>query len=177
MTRERERDHLTPEIFIDVAEGSPVDASRRQHLEHCSECRQELEQLEETLVILHDDVGAAAPAVRQRLRWWLATAATIAVAVSALYWMSLDRSGTGAASARKGAVEDLLPPVEQDQEFQLLLALSRAVDEEEEEEDEDEIRGAASLSFEGFPLDASGLTPTERQRFVEELAEAMRSSL
>ena len=174
MTRERERDHLTPEIFIDVAEGSPVDASRRQHLEHCSECRQELEQLKETLAILHDDVGAAAPAapaVRQRLRWWLATAATIAIAVSALYWMSLDRSGTGAASARKGAVEDLLPPVEQDQEFQLLLALSGAMDEEED------ISGAASPSFEGFPLDASGLTPTERQRFVEELAEAMRSSL
>ena len=175
MTRERERDHLTPEIFIDVAEGSPVDASRRQHLEHCSECRQELEQLEETLAILHDDVGAAAPAasaVRQ-LRWWLATPATIAIAVSALYWMSLDRSGTGAASAREGAVEDLLPPVEQDQEFQLLLALSGAMDEEEEED----ISGAASPSFEGFPLDASGLTPNERQRFVEELAEAMRSSL
>jgi len=171
MNRERERDHLPPEIFIDVAEGSPVDASRRQHLEHCAECRQELEQLEETLAILHHDVGAAAPAVRQRLRWWLATAATIAIAVSALYWMSLDRSGTGAVAAREGAVEELLPPVEQDQEFQLLLALSGALDEEEE------ISGAASLSFEGFPLDASDLTPTERQRFVEELAEAMRSSL
>lgn len=171
MTRERERDHLTPELFIDVAEGLPVDASGRQHLENCSECRQELEQLEQTLAILHDDVGTAAPPVRQTLRWWLATAAAIAISVSALYWMDLDRSGTAPASAQVGAVEDLLPPMEQDQEFQLLLALAGAMDEGEE------ISGVASPPFEGFPLDASGLTPTERQRFVEELTEAMRSSL
>lgn len=163
MTTERERDHLTPEAFVDVSEGSPVDASRRQHLEDCSECRQELEELEQTLAILHEDVGLAAPPARPRLRGWLATAAAIAIAVSAVYWMNVD------APAQVVAVEDLLPPVEQDQEFQLLLALSGAMDEE--------LDGAASPPFEGFPLDASGLTPTERQRFVEELAEAMRSSL
>lgn len=166
MTTERERDHLTPELFIDVAEGAPVDASRRQHLENCSECRQELAQLEQTLAILHDDLGAAAPSARHRLRWWFATAAAIAVAVSALYWTNHEQSPT---SAEVSEAEQLLPPAEQDQEFQLLLALSGAMDED--------LDGPASWSFEEFRLDAGALTPTERQRFVEELAEAMRSSL
>ena len=177
MTNERTRDHLTPEVFIDVLEGSPVDASRRQHLADCSDCRRELEELEQTLAILHEDVGTAAPPVRRGLRWWLAMAAAVAIAVSALYWVNLDRSGIAPASAEVAEAKDLLPPLEQDGEFQLLLALSGAMDEEEEEE----ISDVASPSFEGLPLDAfvssGSLTPAERQRFVEELTEAMRSSL
>lgn len=180
MTSARKPDHLTPEVFIDVLEGSPVDASRRQHLENCSDCRQELEELEQTLARLHEDVGAVAPVapppVRRRLRWWLATAAAVAIAVSAAYWMNLDRSGIVPASADVEDVEDvedLLPPLEQDEEFQLLLALAGAMDEE--------LDGVASPSFEGLPPEAfvfsGGLTPAERQRFVEELTEAMRSSL
>ena len=38
MTSERQPDHLTPEVFVDVFEGSPVDASWRQHLENCDQC-------------------------------------------------------------------------------------------------------------------------------------------
>jgi len=169
MTSERRRDHLTPEVFVDMVEGSPVEASRRQHLEHCLECRQELEELRQTLSILHEDVGTVAPPAGTRLRWWLATAAAIALAVSALYWMTLDTSGIAPLSTRTVEVEDLLPPVEQDEEFQLLMALSGSMAEE--------LDGAVSPSFEGLPLEASGLTPAERQQLVEELAEAMRSSL
>jgi len=176
MTSERQQDHLTPEVFVDVVEGSPVDASWRQHLENCTDCGQELEELEQTLAILNEDVGTAAPfaprsAERSLSRWW-ATAAAVVIAASAAYWMNVERSGTAPTLAEVPEVEDLLPPLEQDEEFQLLLALSGAMDEE--------LDDVASPSFEGFALDAfvfPGLTPGERQRFVERLTEAMRSSL
>ena len=177
MTSERQQDHLTPEVFVDVLEGSPVDAPWRQHLENCSECRQELEVLEQTLAILHEDVVTAAPLARPPVQRsfsrWLATAAAVVIAVSAVYWLNLDRSGTAPASVEVPEVEDLLPPLEQDEEFQFLLALSGAMDEE--------LDDVASPSFEELTLDAfvfpGGLTPGERQRFVERLTEAMRSSL
>ena len=183
MSSERQQDHLTPEVLVDVLEGSPVEASWRQHLENCSDCRQELEALEQTLAILKEDVGTAAPLAppsveRSLSRWW-ATAAAVVIAAGAAYWMSVDRSGTAPTSAevpevaKVPEVEDLLPPLEQDEEFQFLLALSGAMDEE--------LDDVASPSFEGFALDAfmfpGGLTPGERQRFVERLTEAMRSSL
>ena len=180
MTSERQQDHLTPEVFVDVLEGSPVDASWRQHLESCSDCRQELEALEQTLAILKEDVGTAAslapPSVERSLSRWWATAAAVVIAAGAAYWMSVDRSGTAPTSAEVPEVpevEDLLPPWEQDEEFQFLLALSGAMDEE--------LDDVASPSFEGFALEAfvfpGDLTPGERQRFVERLTEAMRSSL
>ena len=174
MSSERRQDRLTPEVFVDVLEGSPVDAFWLQHLENCSDCRQELGELEQTLAILNEDVGSAAPLapspVRRSLSRWWATAAAVVIAVSVAYWMNLDRSETAPASAE---VEDLLPPLEQDEEFQFLLTLSGAMDAELDE--------VVSPSFEGIALEAfvypGSLTPEERQRFVERLTEAMRSSL
>jgi len=177
MTSQRQQDHLTPEVFVDVLDGSPVDASWRQHLESCSECRQELDELEQTLAILNDDVATAAflappPVERSLSRWW-ATAAAVVIAASAAFWINLDWSGNAPASTEVPEAENLLPLLEQDEEFQFLLALSGVMD--------DELDDGASPSFEGLAFDAfvfsSGLTPGERQRFVERLTEAMRSSL
>ena len=177
MTSQRPHDHLTPEVFVDVVDGSPVDAFWHQHLESCSECRQELDELEQTLAVLDEDVVTAAllaprPVARSFPRWW-ATAAAVVIAASAAFWINLDWSGNAPASAEVPEVEDLLPPLEQDEEFQFLLALSGAMDEE--------VDDVASPSIEGLGFDAfvfsGGLTPGERQRFVERLAEAMRSSL
>ena len=115
---------------------------------------------------------APPPVERSFSRWW-ATAAAVIIAASAAFWINLDRSGNAPASAEVPEVEDLLPPLEQDEEFQFLLALSGVMDEE--------LDDVTSPSFEGLAFDAfvfpGGLTPGERQRFVERLTEAMRSSL
>lgn len=66
-------------------------------------------------------------------------------------------------------IEELLPPIDQDEEFQFLLALSDATGEE--------LAEIARPAFEGFALDPGRLTPGERGRFVERLTEEMRSSL
>ena len=126
MTSERQQDHLTPEVFVDVLEGSPVEASWRQHLENCSDCRQELEALEQTLAILKEDVGTAAPLAlpsveRSLSRWWT-TAAAVVIAAGAAYWMSVDRSwwarpGPGIGSSSRSTLSGksrssstMLPP-------------------------------------------------------------------
>ena len=35
-------DHLTPELLVELMEGTPVAVDRRQHLDDCERCREEL---------------------------------------------------------------------------------------------------------------------------------------
>lgn len=169
MTSERQEEHLSPEVFVDVLEGSPVKASWRQHLENCTDCRRELHDLEQTFSLLNEDVENAAPVAspppKRALPPWVATAAAVVIAAVAAYWVAV-RDTTAPAAAE---LEELLPPVDQDEEFQLLLALSDAMDEE--------LADVAGPAFEGLSMDLAWLTAAERQRFVERLAEEMRSSL
>ena len=168
-------EHLSPEVFVDVLEGSPVDASWHQHLSTCSQCREELRGLEQTLALVSVDANAPPVAVSMSMRpmqptrvvpaWAAAVGAALLAAVG-VYGFFATRDTSPASSAE---MEELLPPVDEDQEFQLLLALSDATDAELVE--------IAVPSFDGFALDPARLTPGERQRFVERLTEEMRSSL
>ena len=176
MTSEHETSHLSPEIFVDLVEGSPVEASRQQHLSTCAQCREELMELEQTLSLLHEDTGASAllepvrPA-RRGFPAWAATAAAVLMAAVGLYWLVAEK-GPGAAVPRLNAeIEELLPPIDEDQEFQFLLAVSDATTEDSE------LVEITAPVFDGLALDPAPLTPGERQRFVERLTEEMRSSL
>lgn len=168
MTNERHTSHLPPEVFVDVLEGSPVDASWRQHLETCKACGEEVEELKRTLALLDADAAIAAPTLAPApRRWassWVAAAAAVLAAVSIGYWGFIEKERVAPAALD---AEELLPPVDDDDAFQLLLALSGAVDEDITE----------SMAMDEVGLDPGRLTPEEQQRFVERLEEEMRSSL
>lgn len=171
MTSKKENGHLSPEVFVDVVEGVPVDASWQQHLSACPACQEELGELEQTLSLLNEDTETVLPTTEparepRGLPAWMVTAAAALVAAVGLYWLAVERDASTPTSVE---LEELLPPVEEDEEFQFLIAVSGAADE-------DLVEIAAPV-FDSFALDPQRLTPGERQLFVERLTEEMRSSL
>lgn len=169
--------HLAPETFIDLAEGVPVEASHRLHVERCEGCRGELEELRRTLALLNaveqlDSGEADVPATRPRARGlglWLVAAAAILVALVVSY-PKVRPEGVLAESNGAGApTESLLPPTEGDEAFQLLLALTEELDGSDVLADE---TGGTGLVL----REIDELTPEERGILLERLAEEMRSS-
>ena len=178
--------HLTPEIYIDLLDGAPVEASHRLHVERCDACRRELDELTGTLTLLssaeeREVIGIAGPEeIRPRgkgLGMWLVAAAAFLVTVVLIYptvkpdgWS--DGRPDAWMSERNSIVsepEGLLLPAERDEAFQLLLALT------------DEVAGSEAMAFVGeetdFVLSAiDELTPEERGLVLKRLAEEMRSS-
>jgi hypothetical protein len=147
-------DHLTPELFVDVLEKSPVEASRRHHLERCPRCAAELRELEATLGLLK---GESRPRARRRYAAWIA-AATVLFALSFLFRASAPEP------VRPAETELLLPPAELDEDFQLLVALSREIGESGTAE-------ALANSGAVAAPELSELTEDERARIVEHLAQ------
>lgn len=166
MSREHDTTHLSPEAFVDVIDGAPVDASWRQHLESCERCRRELDELRETLSLFNAETSAPAPASPPRgsTPRWVAVAAAVLVTVLGGYWFSLDRE----VPQPLAESEELLPPIDEDEEFQLLLALSNAVD--------DDLPEVGNVVDDALAIDPSRLTPEEQELLVEQLTEEMRSS-
>ena len=161
-------EHLAPEVFVDLLDAAPVDASHRQHLAECQLCRAELEELRGTLSVLIPSDGPSSEADGRKRHWlrWVAAAAAAIVATASVYW-GFDVSEP--VGSRAVAIEELLPPLERDAEFQLLLALTDALGEEW---DSEEVSGYESETG----LDPGDWTAGERRRFVEKLAEELRSS-
>jgi hypothetical protein len=160
--------HLTPELFVDVLDGTPIDVSHKQHLEQCGHCRAELDELRGTLALITPNEAASLTADSRKRLWvrWLAAAAALLIATLGVYWR-LDVSGEAAPNAAE--IEAMLPPIEQDGEFQVLLTVAEGLDAEW---DFDE-----PSAFESdIGLDPGEWTAAERRRFVEKLAEELRSS-
>ena len=160
-------EHLAPEVFVDFLDAAPVDASHRQHLAGCERCRAELDELRGTLLLLSPSETPSSEADGRNRHWlsWAAAAAAL-VATASVYW-GFDVSEPVAPQAV--AIEEILPPLEQDAEFQLLLALTDALGEEWDSEE-------ASAFESETGLDPGDWTAGERRRFVEKLAEELRSS-
>jgi hypothetical protein len=155
--------HLDPETFVDLLEGAPVDASHRQHLGRCEECRRELEDLRETLALLEsEDEGkqGSVPARRFRYLWWAAAAAVLVAALA-----SLSRNGPVPEATE---LESLLPPIEEDSDYRLLLSISLETADAEVVLDAVE----ASTPFASDPVE---LPPDERTRIAEEILRMLRS--
>ena len=162
-----ENGHLAPEAFVDLLEGAPVEASHRLHLDRCDRCRRELHELQETLALakMGDVLGTGtevAPKRRRPFVVWLAAAAAVALVFVGAHELDvvgrLQRPGEAPAEA-------LLPPVDQDDAFQLLLALSREAEAWPPE-------GAGAAVGPDFPLPEE-LSPDERERLLQALAEEL----
>jgi len=169
VSREHDTTHLSPEAFVDVIDGVPVDASWRQHLESGERCRRELDGLRETLSLLDVNAETSAPAPgtvprRGPAPRWVAVAAAVLVTALGGYWLSLDRESPPPSAES----DELLPPIDEDEEFQLLLALSNSVD--------DDLPEVGSVVDDELAIDPSRLTPEEQELLVERLTEEMRSS-
>ncbi len=162
-------EHLAPEVFVDLLEAAPVDASHRQHLAACEHCRAELDELRGTLLLLSPS-GTPSSVADGRHRHWLSWAAAAAaaalVATVGVYW-GFDVSESVAPQAAE--IVEILPPLEQDAEFQLLLVWTDALGEEWDVEE-------ASAFESETVLDPGDWTAEERRRFVEKLVEELRSS-
>jgi hypothetical protein len=114
-------EHLSPEIFVDLLEGSPVEARWRRHLDDCPECPRELGELGETLDWVRSAETAPRRSESSGLRY-LAAAAAVFLALGGLFFALRTRSPVAEHGV---ASEQLLPPIQQDDDFELLLALSR----------------------------------------------------
>ncbi len=160
-------EHLAPDVFVDLLEAAPVDASHRQHLAACAHCRAELDELRGTLLLFRPSETPSVQTVGRNGHWlsWVAVAAAALVATVGFYWR-FDVSEPVAPKAV--AIEQMLPPLERDAEFQLLLVLTEALGDEWDPEE--------ARAFEVEPgLDPGDWTASERRRFVEKLTEEWRS--
>jgi hypothetical protein len=146
--------HLTPEQFVDLLEGSPVEAEVRQHLSTCFECGAEFRGLEDTLGAVRAE--SRAPSSFRRHATWGAAAAILAAAVF-LY------RGAPESEPHGESVElRILAPLGDDADYRILEALSgQLVDDE-----------TLALPLADFP-DASELDSGELRDLVERLAQEM----
>jgi hypothetical protein len=173
--------HCARETLLDLAEGLPVDAAARAHLAGCGECSRRVSELKQTLSTVAQVAGEEPGAeywasfalrLRERIggeetprtarapRWLWAVAAAAAVALflrAALDWWSGPGSIGPAASA-----ESLLPPAEEDAEFQFLVAMAETIEPEQDLED---------LAAD---WDLSWLSAEEQAELVEKLRSALQ---
>jgi len=123
-----------------------------------------MDELRQTLALVRtENVSQVSAPGSKRRRWtpWLAAAVVLALLGGLRFLGSFLDEGEGAVSAV--AMEPLLPPMDEDAEFQLLLAFS------------DEWTSDAVGAFSAETLEPPELNAEERQRFFEELAEEMRA--
>src|SRR3990170_1596863 len=130
--------HPGPEVLVDLAEGSTVDTVWRQHLSRCRVCSDRVRELKEGLAALGsvrvpepgdaywEDFdsrlqerlgrGGRRPGVRPA-RWVAAVAAGFVVAVALSILWSVWRTP---ALPTEGWAQNLLPPTDEDAEYQFL---------------------------------------------------------
>jgi hypothetical protein len=172
-------EHLSPEFLVDLMEGSPVAADRRQHLNRCARCREELASISRTLAHLKSlDPADSIPPPRSRIiasvrlrRWapWLSAAALLLLALL----LARDRGGPDFRDRDEGDVstlgeaDALLPSVEEDVDFQVLRVLA---EELEGEALADELYDSGTI-----PSDLLELTPAERRNLLGRLAEDLNT--
>jgi hypothetical protein len=151
-------EHLNPEEFIDVLEGAPVEAEIRRHLASCVDCRLELRDLEKTLGMVREMRSDAPAYLRYAL--WAGAAAAILVAVAFLY-----RTAPVSGPNEAAADIELLAPIGEDSDYQLLEALSQQLSDDD----------AFSFLQQDFP-DLSELTSPELRDLLDRLAREMSST-
>jgi hypothetical protein len=168
--------HPPPDVLVDFAEGAVVDIVWREHIARCGHCSAEVEDLKRTLALVsHVEVpepGAEywngfGSRLKERVRRkerigrpmgrWLWPAAVAAILVAAI-WIGKD----WIPSPPPDTVDTVLPPAEEDPEFQLLLSMAEIVHDEEDWEEK--------LGFSAHPdLDPTQFTAEEQELLRLEL--------
>jgi hypothetical protein len=173
--KDENQEHPSPEVLVDLVEGAVVDAVWLDHVASCKTCSDDVDSLRRALEAASTDEvpdpGEAYwdgfnPRLKSRIdeesrrplkRWVWAAAAAAAIAVgfwASSYWTEVLRP-TPAVSA-----EILLPPIEDDEEYQALLAFAETDSETWTEVFEDQ-------SYPGF--DPSQLTADETEELRNKL--------
>lgn len=192
MTDDAGIEHLTPELFVDLLEGAPVAADRRQHADHCARCREELAEISATLarlrsadrgdsVVLAAVTGSSRSIAPSRLRRyvpWLSAAALLLLALllvrdrGRLAYVARDARDArderheGDISALSEA-DALLPSMDEDADFQILRTLSEEIGGEALFDD---VYDSGTI-----PPDVIELTPAERRNLLGRLAQDLNT--
>jgi hypothetical protein len=137
--KDENQEHPSPEVLVDLVEGDVVDAVWVDHLASCKTCADEVESLRRALETastakVPEPGEAYWDGFNSRLKnridgerkghlklwvWAAAAAAVIAVGFWASpYWMGVLKPSPAVTT------EILLPPVEDDEEYQALLAFA-----------------------------------------------------
>jgi hypothetical protein len=174
--KDKEPYHAPPDVLVDIAEGTFVEARWKEHVVQCESCSEEVENLATTLA-LAGKVDVPEPggeywqsfdsrlneriqkkrSVRRPNRWvWAAAAAIVAVGI----WVSWD--GYRPASLSSELAVSVLPPADEDTEYQFLLSIAELVDGEEDWEKQ-------LLFGPALSLDSTQLTAKEREQLRKEL--------
>lgn len=175
MADESTTEHLSPEIFVDLLDGAPLDAAYRQHLRNCSGCRQELAGLERTLSVVGPALAGevegpdstVSPMDRTAKTEW--RYAVWASAAAVLLSVLVSRPRHPSVTSTAAEYETLLAPIEEDEDYRLLLTLSRDVEDPEFLFDAVQYKAP-------FSPDPNELTPAEQTSLLGALARALRSS-
>jgi hypothetical protein len=169
--------HAPPDVLLDIAEGTVVEARWKQHVVQCESCSEEVENLEKTLVLagkaqvlepggaywrnfgsrLNERIQKDGKARKRVGRWaWAAAAAILVIGLWVIWY------GYTPLSTPPDIAETVLPPADEDAEYQLLLSIAELIDGEEDWEEQ--------LDF-GLlqDLDPTQLTSEEQEQLRQEL--------
>jgi hypothetical protein len=187
MTQNARTGHPSQDILLDFAEGEPVDASWADHISGCESCSVRVGEMHRALTAARDDVDVPDPGkkywedfgsrlheqisaesekrtVWSRRRWWAVAASVLLALVGWLAWEAT-RPSTLMSEITSYT---LLPPAEQDQEFQFLLSFAEAVYKTEDLEDFMYLVGYSAL-------DPDQLTKNEQEQLREELENLLKA--
>jgi hypothetical protein len=177
--------HLSAETLVDLSEGLPVDAALRRHLHSCEPCAAQVEELKAALVLARRNLPpepepgyweSFLPRVRSRLEkeqtrqrrrlrsTWVAAAA-VAALVAGFGIVDLSREPQPGGVAGETT---LLPPLAEDEDFQVLVDLAGLLEPEEALE---------SIGPELTPRwDLSSLSVEEQRLLLERLRLALEEN-
>ena len=145
--KDENQEHPSPEVLVDLVEGVAVDAIWKRHVSGCSICAKEVESLRTTLDMvsanevpepdkeywndfdtrLKNRIGKVP---KKHLNRWVWTAAAAAV-VAAGFWTSSYRTEMVKEYPATWR-EAVLPPAEDDDEYQALLSFAEILADTED---------------------------------------------
>jgi len=182
-TLSENRNHCEPEVLVDLAESFPVDARAHTHLKSCNVCSSRVAELQSTLAELSQE-GSAEPDesywagfgarlgrllaesddARPSRRLWVPYAAAAAAVLCAVA-LARQLALVGGSGSEHQALASLLPPIDEDAEFQFLASV--AYDASSGEDLESLLSGPSSLA------EDSSFTEQEEGLLVEKLKQVL----